>query len=179
MGESVDEFHRVFGRVPESPRDTFKRFALDCIFDSNARDIILGILAVTGTITQLTSHKGIIALSNVTSKLINRVIMFAAKAATSQVDDLGVYVAAYMSDSVADREVQGGSGAFQSFLESFNSYVSGIVAAAKKKVEDIMGKEAYAAFLEAVYADDGHLADLVSNEFQEADKKQKKKKGKR
>lgn len=168
MAESVDEFHLVFGRHPESRRETFARFAADCIFDTNARELILSILTVVATLTQLTSQRGIVALSDVTVKLINRMIMFAAKAATSQMDDLGMYITAYLSSAVADREVTGGSEAFNGFLGSFNDYVGASVTAALKKVEDIMGPEAYGAFYDAVYGNNQGLAESAGRDLRAA-----------
>lgn len=174
MAEPVDEFHLVFGRGSESRRETFARFAAECIYDSNARELVLSILAVVAALTQLTSHRGIMALSDVTVKLINRMIMFAAKAATSQMDDLGVYIASYLSSAVADKEVVGGSEAFRGFLDSFSGYVGDIVTAALNKVESIMGAEAYAAFYDAVYGDNQHLAESAKADLQAAGHRRKK-----
>ena len=173
MDGDIDEFQLTFGSATEAPHDTFLRFALDCIFDENAKQLIMGILTVTTTLSQLTTQKGIMALSDVTTRLINRMIMFAAKTATSQVDDLGVYIAAYLSDAIADKEVEGGANAFKMFLDSFTKFVSQHIAAAMRKVEEIMGKETYADFLSVVYADDGDLAKKAAPEY----KATKKKKG--
>jgi hypothetical protein len=171
----MDDFQLTFGGAGESLHDTFLRFALDCIFDENAKEIVVAILTVTAALSTLTTQKGVMALSDVTTKLINRMIMFAAKAATSQVDDLGVYVAAYLSDAVAEKQVRGGASAFRSFLRSFSNFVTDCVAAGKRKVQEIMGEEAYAEFLSVVYASDEDFAENVAPEFKAMHRRRRKK----
>ena len=46
----MDDFQLTFGGAGESLHDTFLRFALDCIFDENAKEIVVAILTVTAAL---------------------------------------------------------------------------------------------------------------------------------